>query len=205
MSETRPIRIVGSLSGLSDTARGPESLLWWGNVGFMLIEGTAFALAAGAYLYLQSRTAGWPPPGDRPPDLLWGSIFTVGLLASLVPNLWVSARAKAKDARRVRIGVVVMAAIGVALLALRGFEFAHLNVRWDHDAYGSVVWLLMVLHTSHVITDLGETFVQGAWLHTHVIGDNQFADVEDAANYWNFVIVAWLPIYALVYLWPRLV
>ena len=41
------------------------------------------------------------------------------------------------------------------------------------------------------------------WLYTHEIGDDQFADVEDNANYWNFVVVAWLPIYAIVYWVPR--
>lgn len=201
----RPAKLVGSLSGLPDSARGPASLAWWGNLGFMLIEGTAFALAIGAYLYLQSRTAGWPPPGDAPPDLLWGSVFTVLLLASVFPNWWVHRRARAQSARGVRIGAVMMDVIGLILLGVRGIEFGHLNIRWEHDAYGSVIWLLMILHASHIVTQLGETLVQTAWLHTHTIGEDQFADVEDNANYWNFVVLAWLPIYVLVYLWPRLV
>jgi heme/copper-type cytochrome/quinol oxidase subunit 3 len=66
------------------------------------------------------------------------------------------------------------------------------------------VWLLMVLHTSHVVTDLGETAVQAAWLYTHEVGPDQFSDVEDNANYWNFVVLAWLPIYGLIYWLPRL-
>ena len=52
---------------------------------------------------------------------------------------------------------------------------------------------------SGVITDLGDTAVQAAWLFTHEVGDDQFADVEDNANYWTFVVVTWLPIYALIY------
>ena len=36
---------------------------------------------------------------------------------------------------------------------MRVFEFAHLNVMWDHDAYGSIVWLLLGLHTTHIVTD----------------------------------------------------
>ena len=32
---------------------------------------------------------------------------------------------------------------GAAFLVVRAFEFAGLNVRWDSNAYGSVVWLLL--------------------------------------------------------------
>jgi heme/copper-type cytochrome/quinol oxidase subunit 3 len=63
--------------------------------------------------------------------------------------------------------------------------------------------MLMVLHTSHVVTDLGETGVQSLWLFTHEVGDPQFSDIEDNANYWSFVVLAWLPIYFLIYWLPR--
>jgi cytochrome c oxidase subunit 3 len=198
-------RIVGNLSALPESANGPSSLLWWSNLGFMLIEGTGFALAAGAYLYLQSQSPAWPPTGDRAPSLVWSGVFTVGLLLSQLPNLWVSKRAKAKDVKAVRIGMLGMTLVGAILAIARGFELAHLNVRWEQDAYGSVTWLLMFLHTTHVITDLLETAVLSLWLYTHEVGDDQFADVEDNANYWGFVVVAWLPIYAIVYWAPRLI
>jgi cytochrome c oxidase subunit 3 len=199
----RPL-YVGDLSALPESASGPASTVWWGNVGFMLIEGTAFALAGGVYLYLQSQSPVWPPSGDHRPDLLWSAVFTVFLLASELPNLWVSRLAKAKDGKVLRRGVALMTVLGLVLTGLRGLELAHLNTGWDRDAYGSVVWMLMVLHTSHVVTDLGDTAVQAVWLYTHDIGDDQFADVQDNCNYWTFVVVAWLPIYALIYWAPRL-
>ena len=62
----------------------------------------------------------------------------------------------------------------------------------------------MVLHTSHLITDLADTAVQSVWLYTHEVGDDQFADVEDNTNYWTFVVCTWLPVGALIYLAPRL-
>jgi heme/copper-type cytochrome/quinol oxidase subunit 3 len=204
MTADRAERIVGDLGGLPESADGPRSIVWWGNVGFMLIEGTAFTLAAGAYLYLRSESPHWPATGDPLPALLWSGIFTAGLLLSQLPNMWVSKQAKAKDAARVRRGVLSMTIIGIVLLILRGFEISVLAPKWDHDAYSSVLWLLMILHTSHVVTDLGDTAVQAAWLYTHRIGDDQFADVEDNCNYWSFVVVAWVPIYALLYWAPRL-
>ena len=192
------------LSRLPEGGFGARNVIWWGNLAFMLIEGTAFVLAMGAYLYLRGRGGAWPPPGDAMPSLLWSGVFTVGLLASMLPNIWVSKRARAKDARGVRLGVLLMTIVGAVLLAIRGYELTTLNVRWDKDAYGSVVWMLMVLHTSHVITDLGDTAVQGLWLFTHQIGDEQFSDVDNNAAYWTFVVVSWVPIYLLIYWFPRL-
>jgi heme/copper-type cytochrome/quinol oxidase subunit 3 len=192
------------LSLLPEGGFGARNVIWWGNLAFMLIEGTAFVLAMGAYLYLRSRGAAWPPHGDALPSLAWSGVFTVGLLASMVPNVWVSRRARAKDSKGIRLGVLLMTIVGAVLLAVRGFELTTLNVRWDKDAYGSVVWMLMVLHTSHVITDLGDTAVQAVWLFTHEIGSDQYSDVDCNAAYWSFVVLAWVPIYLLVYWFARL-
>ena len=199
------LKIVGTLSNLPTSAIGSRHLVWWGNVGFMLIEGTGFALAAAAYLYLMTQAPAWPPKGDALPGLLWSGIFTALLLISEIPALWVLRCARAEKVGGVRWGTLVLTLFGIALLVPRGFEFAHLGVPWHQDAYGSVIWLLLVLHTTHVVTELGESAVQTVWLFTHQIGDDQFSDVEDNSNYWTFVVLAWLPIYALIYWAPRAV
>lgn len=203
-NETQTPTVAGSLADLPDHADGARHLVWWGNLSFMLIEGMGFALAAGVYLYLQSRSSDWPPTGAAPPGLGWSAVFTAGLFLSLLPNLWVLKQAKAKNPRNVRRGALAMTLIGLVLVGFRAEELQHLNIRWDENGYGSAVWLLMVLHTSHVITDLGDTAVQALWLYTHEIGDDQFADVGDNANYWSFVVLTWVPIYGLIYWSPRL-
>ena len=197
-------RVVGDVSDLPTNAFGLKSVVGWGTLGFMMIEGTAFALAAGAYLYLQTQSHPWPPRSDRAPDLLWGIVFTALIVLSEIPNRWLFARSKKGDPAAARWGTVLMIVIGFILLGVRGFELMHLNVRWSDDAYGSVVWLLIVLHTSHIITDLGDTIVLGVWLFTHEVGEKQFSDVCDNASYWDFVIVSWLPIWGLIYWAPRL-
>ena len=196
--------VVGELSGLPHAAFGPRSVVWWGNLGFMLIEGTAFVLAAGAYLYIRGRSHVWPPGGDQSPDLLWGTLFTGLLLLSAIPNAWLEHQTTLQHGRAVRLGLTLMTALAALLVIPRVFELHHLNVRWDHDAYGSLVWLLMVLHTTHLLTDFGDTAVQCVWLYTHEAGTNQYSDVHDNCAYWTFVVVSWLPIYALVYWAPRL-
>ena len=50
-------------------------------------------------------------------------------------------------------------AFGVAFNIVRIFEFRSLNVWWDTNAYGSVVWTLLAFHTTHILTDLLDTMV----------------------------------------------
>jgi cytochrome c oxidase subunit III len=199
-----PVRVVGDVSGLPDYAFGSRTLMWWGVLGFMMLEGSAFLLAGAAYLFVSGQYPDWPPAGTLPPDHLWGAVFTVVALFSIIPNAWAEHAARKFDERGVRIALVVMSVLGVVLIALRFVEFTTLNVRWDSSTYGSVVWALMLLHLVHIITDLGDTIGLAVFLHSHNVDKGRYSDVTDNALYWNFVVLTWLPIYSLVYWAPRL-
>jgi cytochrome c oxidase subunit 3 len=196
-------RIVGDLAGTKTYGFGWKSLWGWGVSGFMLIEGAGFVLASGSYLYLMTQARHWPL-SSPPPSLLWGSVFTLVMIVSQAPNLWAAKGAARCKKRPTRLGTLIMVAIGLVLCVIRAFEFANLNTRWDQDAYGSIVWALMVLHTTHLLTDLGDTIVLGVFLYTHPVTPERYSDVDDNGAYWLFVLIAWLPIYALVYWAPRL-
>jgi cytochrome c oxidase subunit III len=197
-------RVVADLSELPLHAMGSASPTWWGTVAFMLIEGTGFALVIGVYLYLASLASNWPLSAPLP-GLGPGTVLTFLLLASLVPNVLLSRWADQGDLRRVRIGLVVMAVLGVVPLVPRWFEFASLHVSWDSNAYGSITWTMLGLHTTHLLTDLADTLVLAVLMFTRH-GDNKrrFGDVQDNAMYWNFVVLTWLPIYICLYWVPRL-
>jgi heme/copper-type cytochrome/quinol oxidase subunit 3 len=105
----------------------------------------------------------------------------------------------------VRIGLVLMSLLGIVPLIVRAFEFPALRVRWDADAYGSIVWLLLGLHTTHLLTDAGDTLVLTALMFTrHGENPRRFSDTSDNAFYWDFVVLSWLPIYFVLYWLPRL-
>jgi heme/copper-type cytochrome/quinol oxidase subunit 3 len=197
-------RVVADLARLPLHGMGSASVTWWGTLAFMLIEGTGFALAIAVYLYLLSVAAIWPLNAP-PPDLLPGTIVTVILLISLAPNYLISRWAERQDLSKIKLGMVVMSILGIAPLVVRIFEFPAMNVSWDSNAYGSIVWTLLGLHTTHIITDVIDTLVLGALMFT-THGDNprRFGDVQDNAMYWNFVVIAWLPIYGCIYWIPRL-
>lgn len=197
------IRIVGDISALPDHEFGLKSTVWWGLLGFMAIETTGFALAIAAYLYIRNINDAWPLPPDQAPLLLPGIITTIILAASEVLNRWLANRAKAYDERAVKLGVVGITLFGVAAIIARFFELPHLHTRWDVNAYGSVTWLLIFLHTLHIITDWIDTAVLGGWLFSHKMEPTQFSEVYDNCGYWTFVVWSWVPIWLLVYFAPR--
>jgi cytochrome c oxidase subunit III len=196
-------KIVGTLAHLPTQVFGPRSLVWWGVLGFVLIEGMGFALVAGAYLFLMQHTTPWPPNGT-PPGLVESGLFVVVALLSEIPNVITNRAAHAKNRAGIRVGLIVMSLLGIALIAIRWFEFKALNIGWTDNAYGSVVWAVLLLHTVHVLTDLADTIVLTVFTFTHEVDTRRLSDVADGCFYWHFVVLAWLPLYALVYWAPRL-
>jgi cytochrome c oxidase subunit III len=191
------------VSTLAPGAFGHRSVVWWGTAGIIVIEATAFALTIAAYFYLRSRSPYWPP-NVPPPDHLWGAVNTVILLASGVPNELARRASERVDLGKVRLWMVVAILFGAAFNAVRVFEFAHLNVRWDTNAYGSIVWMLLGLHTVHIVTDVVDTGVLAALMFLGPIEERRFVDVAENSMYWYFVVLTWLPIYGVLYWAPRL-
>jgi heme/copper-type cytochrome/quinol oxidase subunit 3 len=198
------MREPGSLdvSALPTFAFGHRSLMWWGTFGLIVIESMIFALTVASYFYLRSHSSEWPM-NAAPPDLLWGTLNTVLLVLSMLPNYLAKKAAEKLDLRPVRIWMVVSFVFAVAILAVRVFEFPALNTRWDSQAYGSVLWMLMGLHTTHLITDAYDTLVLTVLTFTGPPEGKRFGDVSENAMYWFFVVLSWLPIYAVAYWAPR--
>ena len=73
------------VSALPTYAYGHRSLMWWSTMVLVLIEGTAFAIALVTYFYLRGLADRWPPLGS-PPALIYGTINTLIMLASAIPN-----------------------------------------------------------------------------------------------------------------------
>ncbi|MEZ2224013.1 heme-copper oxidase subunit III [Rhizobium sp. RCC_161_2] len=197
-------RVVLDVSKLPPHGMGTARPTWRGTCAFMLIEGTAFAPVIAIYFYLTSLAPQWPP-GAPAPGFIPGTFLAAMLLASVVPDILLSRWARQRNLRKIRLGLIVMSLLGAAPLALRAFEFTALHVRWDDNAYGSIIWTMLGLHTTHIITDLIDSLVLTCLMFSrHADNPRRYGDVEDNAMYWNFVVVAWIPLYACIYWVPRL-
>jgi heme/copper-type cytochrome/quinol oxidase subunit 3 len=200
-----PVRFTDDLSDLPTHKFGPSSLTWWGIIGYMVVEGGFFFLAFAAYFFLMGHEQGWPPEGRKAPDLLAGTLFTIVILVSEIWNTRIKKAAHERDVPAIRRLMPVIIGIGTVLLIIRGFEFNSLNVRWTDDAYGSIIWALLFLHTTHLITDWGDTIVLWALMMTPLgYEGRRLVDTDENALYWRYVWLLWIPIYLMIYWVPRL-
>jgi heme/copper-type cytochrome/quinol oxidase subunit 3 len=188
---------------LPSYAFGHRSIMWWATAGMIAIEATFFAFAAFTYFYVWTRTDVWPPASE-PPYLFWGTLNLLVMLASLVPNQAKKKFAEKEDLAGVRKAMGIGLCFAAAFLTLRVFEFTALNVRWDSNAYGSAVWILLGLHTLHLLTDFYDTLMLWILMGRGPLEGKRFVDVSENSFYWYFVVIAWVPIYLIVYWGPRL-
>ena len=197
-------RSVLDVSGLPKVVFGHRSLLWWGTLGFMMIEGFTLMLMVASYFYLRTNEFGWPPGRTRTPDLLIPSINTVLLLLVIVPMHAAGKAAKRFDRRAVGRYLAIATALTLVVNVLRWWELLALNVRWDAHAYASAAWGVVVLHSTLIVVDFFETgtlaalFLSGRALQKH------YPDAGDAAFYQYFLSLAWFPVYLVIYWGPRL-
>jgi cytochrome c oxidase subunit I+III len=194
---------VIDVSHLPDYAFGHRNLMWWGGASLMAIEGMMFALLIVSYLYLKGRSPEWPP-GYFAPILFWGTLNTAILLVSAVPNQLAKRAAERMDLRALRLWLAIAIAFGVLFSIVRIFEFGALNVWWDSNAYGSIVWVLLGFHTTHLVTDLLDSVALQVLLFTGPLQKAHFVDAAENSLYWDYVVITWLPVYAFIYLAPRL-
>jgi heme/copper-type cytochrome/quinol oxidase subunit 3 len=190
------------VSALPSFGFGHRSIMWWGTMGLIAIESTVFALAVATYFYIRSQAAVWPL-AELPPQLLWGSVNTALFLLSLWPAHKAKHASEKLDLPGTRRWVSASSAMALAILVVRVFEYRSLNCSWDGSAYGSAVWLLLSLHTVHLITDAYDTLVLNVLAFTGPLEGKRFVDMSENAMYWYFVVWSWLPIYAVLYWAPR--
>src|SRR5437773_1241038 len=92
-------QLVLDVSHLEEGTNDSRSLLWWGNLGMLAIEGSMFMMALATYLYLKTANLDWPPSTVPKPELVLPTVNLMVLLLALVPAV-ISDRAAYRDDRR---------------------------------------------------------------------------------------------------------
>jgi cytochrome c oxidase subunit III len=193
-----------NVSTLPMVTFGNTSMMWWGTVGFMVIEGWTLGLCVMGYFYLRQNFPTWPPPRTPQPALLLPSINLVVMLVSLIPSWWTKARAEYLDREDVRKGLLISSIFGIVILVLRWYELWAINTRWDTNAYGSAAWLIVGLHMTLLVMDVGDSI--GLWVivRNPDVPPHFIADASDNTMYWFFTVLAWVPLYLIVYVGPHI-
>lgn len=201
---TRRPRAVMNLSALPDVVFGPRDIMWWGTLGFIVIEGFTLVLTATVYLYLEQNFATWPPEGTPLPDLLVPTLQVVLMVLSLPFVWWIGQVAHRFEFVKVRLGLTIAALINAVFVALRLVEgISSLNVDWNTNAYGSAQWLILGAHFTLLLVELVEVGGMAAMFWLAPIEEKHFSDAADVAFYWFFMVLSWVPLYVLCFLVPR--
>jgi heme/copper-type cytochrome/quinol oxidase subunit 3 len=195
-------RLVLDVSPLPKFAFGHKGLIWWGTVGFMVIEGSMFVMGLIVYFYLRPKVDAWPPSLPNP-QIGFATANLCVVLVSCIPNALAKRAAEAFDLRKVQRWLVLLTLLGLVTLVLRVFEYTQLNCRWDDNAYGSIVWLHLSLHTIHVATDVVDSAVLTALMFIGPVTEGRFVDASENSLYWYFIVAGWIPIYFMIYFGPR--
>jgi cytochrome c oxidase subunit III len=197
-------RQTHDLSGLPDTAFGVRDIMWWGTLGFALIEGFSLALSAMVYFYLRQNFSEWPPAGTALPDRLVPTVAVAIMLSTLLYMRRVERWAHAFDLERVRRAMTIGSGFCTVFVAVRGWELLQsLNVRWDANAYGSAQWLMVGLHGMLLLMQFVETVGMAAIFWLGPVEKKHFSDAADVAFYWVFIVLSWAPLYVICFLLPH--
>jgi cytochrome c oxidase subunit I+III len=199
----RPQRAVLDVSDLPTVAFGTRALTTWGTMGFMLAEGMTLAVLAASYLYLRINFETWPPAGTPPPSLGVPTANLLLLLVTLVPTKLFEQAGAHRDAPGVRRWMWVTIALSAVSCVLRYFELGATHTRWNENAYGSAVWVLLIVHGTLLIADFGEMLVLALIFTVGRNEEKHFVDAADNAFYTYFMVGIWVPLYVMLYLYPR--
>jgi cytochrome c oxidase subunit I+III len=191
-------------STLPDQSFRHHAPFWWGNAIVITLEGAGLAILVFAYFYVWRSFDTWPPMGTKVPDLGISTINVVVLLVSILP-MWHLARLALRFERPRVLGLWLLVGVlfGFTAAILRVMEFKGVHTRWNSNAYGTIVWAILLVHFAHILAATLETLVLGILMLRGPVNDLHFVDITRNANYWYFVALSWVGLYVIVMLGPR--
>jgi len=200
---TKRERVTVDVTELPTVVFGHRGLLWWGTLGFAVIESITMLLAVATYFYLR-RNVSFPPEGYPLPDWIAPTIGVAIFLATCIPAYFLKRVATTMDRGRTTFWIVILSVCSLVLCAVRTIDFYALRVLWMSSAYGSVIWVLLGFHGSLIVIEAAEVIGTAALFISGPVLPRHYPDTCDIANYWYFLVASWLPIYFIVFLGPRL-
>ena len=197
-----PQQSLGDVAELPTVTFGHRSLMWWGTLGFMVIEGWTLALITAMYFYIRQNFQTWPPLRTPQPSLLIPTINLGVMLVSMLP-VYVADRASRRlDEGGVKLWLLISSLISLPIPVLRWYEFWALNVRWDTNTYGTAAWTIVATHATLLLLDVADTIGLTFFYWLKPMPIKAMSDIADNSFYWYFMVLVWVPLYLIVYVGP---
>ena len=177
---------------------------WWGMVCLIMTEATIFAALIGSYFFYRAGSKQWPPPGVEEPKLTLSIIMSFVLWGSSIPMLMAERGIKHGRQRALRFGLMAAWIMGAAFVGYSMKDFAELKFRWGENAYSSIYYTTVGLHTFHVFVGLMMSIVVQIKAWQRKFSAERHVTVQVYAMYWHFVDAVWLVVMPTFILSPHL-
>ncbi len=181
---------------------GSKNVIWWGMLGLITIESVVVAGLISMYFYLKLYNPAWPPEGIDPPGLVLPLINTAVLLASGVA-MFIADKGGAREKRtQLLVWQAVALLLAVAFLVIKVIEYRGYDYDWSTHAYGSMTYALTIFHAGHVLSVVLKGLVVYAMAVRGMFTSDRRLALQVNGMYWQFVVIAWIPIFVTLYLAP---
>lgn len=206
--EQRPPLDVATLPPIGFDTKAP---IWWGNTLLLMIETAMFGILVALYFSVIQNTSPFPPPRvdrlpvlyDSAPDLTLPIIGLIVLLASLVPGIWLDVSARRRNVPAIKIGLALTLTFNIAAFFIRYYEFDSLHFKWNDNAYGSILWILLGMHLFHIIVMGCEDIYLFIWTLAKGVDEKHALDLTVTATYWYWIVAVWVLLFPMIYILPR--
>jgi cytochrome c oxidase subunit 3 len=180
------------------------STAWWGMVCMIATEGMIFAILIASYFFLRATNKQWPPPGVEVPNLTLVIPFSLVLWGSSIPVFRAEHAIRRGDQRGLRIGLLVGSLMGLAFVAYTIKDFQDLHFGWRDHAYGSIFYITVGLHATHVVIGLLMSLIVQIKAWQGKFSAERHVTVEVFSLYWHFVDAVWLFVFPVFFLSPHI-
>jgi len=185
---------------------------------FLTTETLFFGVLFAGYVIMRARFPHAFAAAGRHTDFALGTANTALLLTSSLCMALAVATAEVNRRRATLIWLGATAALGIAFLAIKGFEYhaeyvehlvPALDFRFDaRDFRGAEIffWLYFVMtgvHALHLTAGVAVVVLMAARLARSGFGKQTPLSIELAGLYWHFVDIVWIFVYPCLYLIAR--
>ena len=190
-------------------ASGPDAFGWWGMWGLIATEAMLFGSLLASYFYLRFRsgTAGWPPDGIHPPELVLPLVMSAILWSSSLPVHIADRAIRRGNQRLLRLGLLAGFLLGATFLGMQVLvEYPKVLAEFhpSTNAYGSLFFTITGFHGFHVVVGLLISLWTQMRARQGAFDEHRHVTVQNFAMYWHFVDVVWLFVLLTVYISPHL-
>ncbi len=186
-----------------EPSKRPVANAYIGLAMFLGAEVMFFAGLIGVFLFFRYGSQVWPPPFQPrlPLGVTWVNTGVLLLSALTMTRAW---RACKKGERgRLNRNLLLTLVLGVAFLAVQGYEWArllHFGLTISSGVYGGTFYTLIGFHGLHVLGAVSWLAAIFFLVRRAPFGLRFRTRLEICAIYWYFVVGLWPVLFGLVYL-----